>query len=169
MSPWRIFITMLEAGMAAVGGGSGTLAVAQRVWVPQYISPGLFAFAFGLGQVTPGPLSVSVVALGYQLAGFPGALAAMLGITLPTWLVASAAARGMNRFASFIRPYMKGAPWMVVGLVAATAVGLVRPMHLQPVEWLAMGAATVAVWRRLDPVWILAAALVFGVLWEVLV
>jgi len=168
MNAWHIFLTMIEAGLAAVGGGMGTIAVAQRVWVPQYLSPGLFAFAFGLGQVTPGPITVMVVALGYQLNGLLGSLAALLGITLPTWLVASAAARGMRRFASAIIPFMTASPWLVVALVVSAGFGLVRPMHLAPWEWAAAVAVGIAVWRRLDPLWILSAALVGGVVWEIL-
>lgn len=168
MNAWHIFLTMIEAGLAAVGGGSGTIAVAQRVWVPTYISPGLFALAFGLGQATPGPMSVMVVALGYQLDGVAGAAAALLGITLPTWLGASAAARGMRRFASVIAPFMKASPWLVVGLCGSTAIDMVRPMHLSPLEWAGLVAAVIAVWRRLDPVWVLAAALVIGVVWQAL-
>lgn len=167
MSAWRIFLAMFEAGLASMGGGAGTIVVAQRQWVPQYISPGMFAFAYGLGQITPGPISMMVTALGYQLGGLLGALAAVVGVTLPTWLGASAAARGMTRFAAALAPFMKGTAWIIAALMVVSGIGLVWPMQLSPLEYAGIGVAAIAVWRRVDPLWVLAIAVVAGVIWQV--
>ena len=40
--------------------------------------------AIAVGQFTPGPVLSTATFIGYQLAGFPGAIAATIGIFLPS-------------------------------------------------------------------------------------
>ncbi|MDB4895794.1 MAG: hypothetical protein JWN15_2056, partial [Firmicutes bacterium] len=55
MTLWSIFITMVGAGLSAVGGAWGTIAAAQSAWVgPGMLSPSQFALAVSVGQITPG-------------------------------------------------------------------------------------------------------------------
>lgn len=164
MSPLQIFFVMLMAGLAAIGGGSGSLAVAQHAWVETgYLRPELYAWTMALGHVTPGPLSTAVVGMGYYLAGLPGAGAALVGISLPTWAAACLAARGMERFRSLLEPLMRPAPYVVAGLAAATAVSVALPLRLAVHEAAAVAAVTWLVgWRSVDPVWIVAGAVCVG-------
>lgn len=158
MTLWSIFITMIGAGLSAVGGAWGTIAAAQSAWVgPGMLTPSQFALAVSVGQITPGPISVLVVALGWQLRGTPGAIVAMAGILLPTWVVCIIAGRGLKRYRQAVVPFAGGIPWILAGLAGAAGVKLVLPLALTPLEMAVGLAAAVAVaWKQVEPYKVLA-------------
>lgn len=158
MSLWSIFITMIGAGLSAVGGAWGTIAAAQSAWVgPGMLTPSQFALAVSVGQITPGPISVLVVALGWQLRGTPGAIVAMAGILLPTWVVCIIAGRGLQRYRQAVVPFAGGIPWILAGLAGGAGVKLVVPLALTPLEMAVGLAAAVAVaWKQVEPYKVLA-------------
>lgn len=164
MSLWTIFTTMVMAGLSAVGGAWGTIAVAQTSWVgPGMLSPEQFAWAVSIGQITPGPLAVLVVALGYQLRHLAGAVVALAGILLPTWVASQFAARGLQRYRAAVLPYGVGIPWILAGLAATSGVRLALPLHLSVWEVGVGVAAFLAVgWKRIEAPWVLIAAAVAG-------
>jgi chromate transporter len=164
MSLWSIFTTMVLAGLSAVGGGWGTIAAAQSAWVgPGMLSPQQFAWAVSVGQITPGPFSVLVVALGWQLRGAPGALVALVGIVLPTWIVCVIAGRGMERYRQAVVPFSAGIPWILAALAGSSGIKMALPLGL---HWWEIGvgvAAAVAVaWKKVEPLWVLGAAAAIG-------
>lgn len=161
---WRIFWTMAVAGLSAVGGAWGTLAVAQAAWVgPGMLSPEQFAWAAGLGQLTPGPISVLVVAVGWQLAHLPGGAVALLGVTLPTWLVSVVAGRGLRTFRSALAPYGAGIPWVIAALAGTAGLKMVLPLSLQWYEAAGVAAAALAVVRfKAEPWRVMIAAAAIG-------
>lgn len=165
MTLLEIFWSMVLAGLSAVGGAQGTVAAAQAAWVgPGLLSPESFAWAVALGQITPGPLSVLVVALGWQIQGAAGAAVALLGVTLPTWLLACLAARGLQRWRTALAPYARPLPWVVASL--ALASGLRMALPLQPGLLEGAGILTVA-WLaatgKVEPYWLIAGGALAGV------
>lgn len=166
MSLWLIFWNMVLAGLSAVGGAQGTIAAAQASWVgPGLLSPESFAWAVALGQITPGPLSVLVVALGWQLRGPAGAAVALLGVALPTFLASALAARGLDRWRERLQPFTRAIPWLVASLALVAAIRMVIPLKPGLLEGLGIvaGAALVGA-GKLEPYWlIIAGALAGGV------
>jgi chromate transporter len=77
-----------RAGLSSVGGAAGPLRhmlVKQQHW----ISEGEFAEVFSLGQALPGANAVNVaVMLGDRFAGPLGALAAVAGLCVPSFVIA---------------------------------------------------------------------------------
>ncbi|MFZ5824603.1 MAG: chromate transporter [Bacillota bacterium] len=164
MSLWEIFITMVTAGLSAVGGAWGTIAAAQSAWVgPGMLSPEQFAWAVSIGQITPGPISVLVVALGWQLRGAGGAVVALAGILLPTWVVCSIAGRGLQRYRTVVAPFAAPIPWILAALAGTAGLRLVLPLGLHWWELLVGVSAFLAVaWKRVEPLWVLATAALAG-------
>lgn len=164
MTLWSIFTTMVSAGLSAVGGAWGTIAAAQSAWVgPGMLSPEQFAWAVSIGQITPGPLSVLVVALGWQLRQVPGAVVALAGILLPTWVVCLIAGRGLRRYREVVVPFSAGIPWILAALAGTAGLRLVLPMglHLWEVA-VALAAAVAVAWKRVEPIWVLGVAAAAG-------
>jgi len=94
MINWRlvfdIFISFLKIGPITFGGGYAMIpvfereVVTNRKWVKEQDISDLFAVA----QSIPGAIAInSATFIGYRLAGVPGALAALFGVLIPTFLI----------------------------------------------------------------------------------
>jgi chromate transporter len=166
ISLWQMFMDVLGAGIAAIGGGSGAIAVVQHAWVePGYLDPALFAWSMALGHVTPGPLSTSIAGMGYYVLGVPGAVVAMVGVNIPTWLGSVAAMRTLGSQRQLLAPLLKPATFVVAGLGVGVAIRTGLPLNISIFELgILSGVAYLVGWRRVDPIWILGVAAAVGVL-----
>ena len=85
----------LQLGLTSFGGPIAHLGYFERAYVRQrrWLSAGQYAGIVALCQVLPGPASSQVgFLIGLKRAGWPGALAAWLGFTLPSALIMYAGA-----------------------------------------------------------------------------
>jgi chromate transporter len=87
-----LFLGWMNIGLTSVGGAGGPLRhviVKQRRW----LSEGELAETFGIAQALPGATAVNVaVLMSDRFCGALGPLASLLGLILPTMLVAIALA-----------------------------------------------------------------------------
>lgn len=166
----EIVLVILVSSLFSVGGGNGPLAVIQDRWVtPGLLEPSLFAWALALGYLSPGPKAGFLSGIGYYMYGLPGALAAMLGIILPTWLGAAAVTHWFDRLQPVIKRISLPAGFIIAGMITAAAWNLARPMNLQPVEiGVAAGVAVLVAWRNLEPAIVVIGAAAAGLLWWLL-
>lgn len=166
----EIVLVILVSSLFSVGGGNGPLAVIQDRWVtPGLLEPSLFAWALALGYLSPGPKAGFLSGIGYYMYGLPGALAAMLGIILPTWLGAAAVTYWFDRLQPVIKRISLPAGFIIAGMITAAAWNLARPMNLQPVEiGVAAGVAVLVAWRNLEPAIVVIGAAAAGLLWWLL-
>jgi chromate transporter len=83
----KLFLTFLKIG--AVWFGSGYILVAyfngELVQGLHWLSRKELLDAIAVGQFTPGPLLSSATFIGYQIAGFSGAVLATIGIVIPSF------------------------------------------------------------------------------------
>lgn len=152
----------------SIGGGNGQVAMIQGQWVSNgLLDPALFAWAFALGHFTPGPKVSFVTAIGYYMAGIPGAMAAMIGIVIPTSLGASLASHWYQRFQRIINHVSISASMVIAGMMSTAAIGLAQPLDPSWIELTGMALVTfLVVWRRPDPVLIvLGSGVVGAVVW----
>jgi chromate transporter len=125
----ELFRESLTLGTIGFGGGLAVLSqielrlVVQKRWIKER----LFLESAALAQSLPGAVATNALSfIGYRLAGLPGALAAIIGFVLPSFLL-------LLVFA-LVYPWLRGLPLVeglffglnpaVGGLVAATAVRL---------------------------------------------
>ena len=85
---WTIFLTFFKIGAFTFGGGYAMIpliqkeAVERRGWVTDEDILDIVAIA----ESTPGPIAINAATfIGYQTRGFFGALAATLGVVLPSF------------------------------------------------------------------------------------
>lgn len=86
-SPWAVFLVFLRLGLTSFGGPIAHLAYFREEFVGQrrWLSEQRYADLVALCQFLPGPASSQVgLAIGMQRAGYPGALAAWIGFTMPS-------------------------------------------------------------------------------------
>lgn len=87
---WKIFWAFLKIGAILYGSGYVLFAFLNT----EFVETGLLSRqelidAIAVGQFTPGPVFSSATFIGYQIAGLPGAIAATIGIFLPSFLFVS--------------------------------------------------------------------------------
>jgi chromate transporter len=77
-----------KAGAFIFGTGLAIIPILQRDFVDQlgWLTRSQFLDAVSFGQLTPGPVSVTVTFIGFKVAGFLGALIATVGIFLPAFI-----------------------------------------------------------------------------------
>lgn len=98
VSLWQIWWIFLRLGCTSFGGPAAHLAFFQHEFVEKrrWLNASAYAELVALCQFLPGPASSQVgMALGWQQAGWRGALMAFAGFTLPSALLLMAAAIGL--------------------------------------------------------------------------
>ncbi|OWA36617.1 chromate transporter [Saccharibacillus sp. O16] len=83
----HIFMTFLKIGPSTFGGGYAMIAIIEREIVEHrgWMQPEEMGDMVSIAGSAPGGVAVNSAAyIGYRLGGVPGALAAVIGITLPT-------------------------------------------------------------------------------------
>jgi chromate transporter len=87
ISNWKMFAVFLKVGAILYGSGYVLFAFLDA----ELVSTGLLTKqqltdAIAVGQFTPGPVFSSATFIGWQILGMPGAVAATIGIFLPSFL-----------------------------------------------------------------------------------
>lgn len=84
-----LFWAFLKPGIFGFGGGQATIPLIQEEVVEKsaWLTEEQFADYLAMGNTLPGPIATKMsVIIGYDLAGIPGALVALLGMILPSTL-----------------------------------------------------------------------------------
>lgn len=86
----RIFFVFFKIGPITFGGGYAMIPVIEReiVFKKKWIKPQDVTDVLVIAQSVPGAIALnSATFIGYTIAGIRGAIAALLGILLPTFLI----------------------------------------------------------------------------------
>jgi len=118
----EMLLVFLKASFLS-SGGLQSLPILQDDLITQrhVLSYGDFATAVAIGRITPGPNGLFVITIGYYLGGIVGAVAGVLGLSLPP-VLAIGLVHAHRRIA--------GRPW-VTGLtrgIGASSVGLLAAL-----------------------------------------
>lgn len=170
-----LFLHFLTLSLLSIGGAMSTTPEMHRYLVVErgWLGDADFTTGIALAQAAPGPNVLFVPVLGFQVAGLGGALAALVGILLPSTLLSLGASRwsSRRRDTPLVRAFTAGLAPVTVGLTFASGWVLALPFidgNGQRLGALAVIVATVAVTlrTRLAPIWMIAlGALVGGLGW----
>lgn len=137
--------------------------ITRRGWIAEREFIDLLTIA----QTAPGPISLNTaVFVGYKCRGFTGALAAIFGVILPSFLVILAVAIFFSEIRDnrWVDAAFRGMRPAVVALIVAPIVGLAKGMHWTLISISLITA--VAVWHfGVSPVWFLVGAAAAGLVW----
>ena len=87
VSYWKLFLVFLKVGSILYGSGYVLFAFLDAELVAKgLLSKQQLIDAIAVGQFTPGPVFSAATFIGWQLGGVGGALAATVGIFLPSFL-----------------------------------------------------------------------------------
>ncbi|HID07815.1 MAG TPA: chromate transporter, partial [Armatimonadetes bacterium] len=126
----RLSLVCLKVGTFVFGGGMTMIPMMEQDVVHRYhwLTAHQFADAVALGQMTPGPLLVSVTFVGYKVGGIIGATLATICIFLPSAIMTILVTHQLVKFKEnpLLRAFMRGINPAVVGLIFAAGVSLGR-------------------------------------------
>ena len=155
-----LFWTMLKAGALVFGTGLAIIPIleADVVQNHQWIRHSEFMTAVAFGQITPGPVVIAATLIGFQVAGFGGALLATLGIFLPSFIhMTTWFPRAVEwlRQQKWITDFTRGALGAVVGSLFAVVLRLGGSTSWDPPAYLTVLVLAPAIWLWRWPSWAL--------------
>jgi len=162
----RMGDSFLRIGALTFGSGYAMLPFIQDTVVTQFgwLTNQQFAVALALSLITPGPVTIIGVFIGYKVAGIAGAAVGMMNMYFPAWAMTTLVAA----------PYAKAGQAVhvkqVIGGIVAAFIGTLVVVLIKlstdtlvdlPTIAMAAGAFIVQRFVKVDTVWIvLAGALV---------
>ena len=153
--------------LMAIGGISSILPDMQRYVVEahHWLSAKQFADAYALGQAAPGPNMMFVTLLGWQLAGWAGAIVATLAIIFPPIVLTLGVTRlnARNPDVPLGRAIRGGLGPIAIGFTLASGWILARSSdHSWPAAALTLLTIALVMRTRLNPMWLILAGAIAG-------
>lgn len=123
---FEIFAVFFKISPVSFGGGFAMIPILELEIADKkkWIKREKLADVFTISQTVPGAVAVnSAIFLGYQLAGTAGAVAAMLGMVIPTFIIIIILGTLFISFQHnvFVQAALKGVRPVVVALILAAA------------------------------------------------
>lgn len=167
---FQLFYSFLKIGLFTFGGGYAMIPLIEREVITnkKWIAESEFLELLTVAQSAPGPISLNTsVFVGYKMRGYAGALAAISGVVLPSFVIILLVAIFFSdiRHNPVVDAAFRAMRPAVVALIVAPVVGLARGMR----PWLvAVSAATALAvwWLGISPVYLLIAGAAAGLLWS---
>lgn len=152
----------------AVGGGNAVLPEIHRlaVEVEQWMTDRQFADLFAIAQAAPGPNFLISTLIGYQVAGWAGAVLATLGMCGPSCVLAVYVSKTWERFryARWRIATQNGLIPVSVGLIGASGIIVAQAAdHALLAYMVTAVTAAITYFTRVNPGWLFAAAGLLGV------
>jgi chromate transporter len=162
-----VFTLFIKIGATIYGGGYVLLAFLQPELVDKthWLTSAQLLDAIAIGQVTPGPLFTTATFIGYLLAGHLGAIAATIGIFLPSFgFVALVTAWAPQlQTSSWFRSWLDGVNAGAWGTIVVVAYRLGLSTL---VDWRSISIALISwllIWRwRINVIWLIAGSAIIG-------
>ena len=158
----NIFAVFFPLSFLTVGGGQSIVADIHRqaVVVQGWMGDGQFLDLFALSRITPGPGSLLVTLVGWQVAGVSGALVASVAIFVPSSLLVYGLARVWSRYrgSTWVRAIEAGLAPVAAGMILAASCTVLRAAEGGAWAWgvAAVSTVTLVVWSRANALLLLA-------------
>jgi chromate transporter len=170
----QILVFFTKAGAFVFGSGLAIVPFLQQGVVQQFgwLNEQQFLDAVAVAVITPGPVVITVVFIGYLVAGFFGAVAAAIGIFLPVYLFTIVPAPWFrrNRDNRQLKAFVQGATAAATGALSGAVVVLaIRAIYDVPTAAIALASLAV-LWRYKvsEPILVAAAGIVGLIVWPLM-
>ena len=167
-----LFLTFFRIGLFTFGGGYAMISVIERICVEQkkWITHEDLVNVTVIAESTPGPVAINCAPfVGYNQKGIAGAVAATLGVVLPSFIIIWAISMFLDRFLeiTWVASAFRGIRIAVGILIIDVGVRMLKKMPKEPLRLVIFIAALVMTllismfaWKISTIALLLAAALV---------
>lgn len=160
----KLLLFFFKAGALTFGSGLVIVPFLEEGVVHQYgwLGPRDFLVAVAVGMISPGPVVITATFVGYLVAGLTGAVAATVGIFLPSFILVLIAAPLLARYRGNpnVQGFVKGAYAAAIGTILGACVLLGKVAIGDWVTALIGAAALLALirWKVSNPLLVAIAA-----------
>lgn len=169
----QILLFFAKAGAFVFGSGLAVVPFLYQGVVQEFgwLTEHQFLDAVAVAMITPGPVVITVAFVGYLVAGFPGAVAAAIGIFLPVYLLTIIPAPWFrrNRDNAQLKAFVQGATAAATGAITGAVLILAQRALIDIPTLLVALISLVILWRFKvpEPLLVSAAGVVGLILWPV--
>ncbi len=125
----NLFLTFFKIGAFTFGGGYAMIPlVTDEVVSNGWMTSEQILNFIAVAESTPGPVAINMATfVGSSQAGILGAIAATLGVVLPSFIIILIIASIMHNLLKFagVKAFLSGVRPVVVGLITGTAITLI--------------------------------------------
>jgi len=159
-------LTLMQVDLLAFGGGYTVIPLLQRAVVDRlgWVSLREFIDGIALGQVTPGPVSITATFVGYKVSGLVGALLATVAVYFPSFVLLTILTPHYERIRG-----VRAIQGMVQGILAAFLGMLLFVGYRFGLEALTDGwtlglavIAWLALWCKVDLLWVIGGGILLA-------
>ncbi|KKB65036.1 chromate transporter [Robbsia andropogonis] len=167
---WQLAAVFAPLSLATIGGGQAIIADIQRqvVDVHGWLTHAQFAVDFAISRMAPGPGSLLATLIGWQIAGFWGAVVATMALLAPTGLLVYGLTHVWARYrgALFLSALERGLRPVAAGMILAAGWVLLTTLDGgAAAKVIALCATVMLLLSRINPLLLLlmGAVLLLGV------
>ena len=131
----ELLYSFFKIGLMGFGGGYSMLSMIITESEKFSITTQQFADLNALDMVVPGPIAINAATyVGYLYAGVWGAVAATIGVSLPSFIIIALVMRFIEKYKEnkFMNGFLSGVKPAAVGLIAAASITIASGVLLQP-------------------------------------
>jgi chromate transporter len=155
-----LFLTFLKIGSVLYGSGYVLLSFLRTEFVLGlgWLTEAQLLDAVAVGQFTPGPLFTTATFIGYVVLGVPGAVAATIGIFLPSFVFVWAVRPLVDRLrqSEVLSGFLDGVNAAALALMAAVTVQLAQSALIDLTTiTLALIAGVMLIRFRVNSMWLI--------------
>lgn len=147
----QLGVFFFKAGAFTFGSGLAIVPFLQQGVVHDFgwLSERQFLDAVAMGMITPGPVVITAVFVGYLVAGLAGATVAGIGVFLPPFLMVVLFAPWIMRYRSHpaVQGFTKGATSAAAGAIVGAAAVIATQVLIDVPTLVIFAAAFVILWR----------------------
>ncbi|MBE5033772.1 chromate transporter [Gallalistipes aquisgranensis] len=166
----QLFYVYLKIGFFGFGGGYAMLSLIQNEIVVRngWLTNAELADIIAISQMTPGPIAInSATYIGYTVTGnIWGSMLATVAVCLPSLTIMLAVTRFYLKLRNnrYVTGAMAGMQPMVIGMIVAAALILLTPdTFIDWKSWVIFGLCFVLSVRKVNPILLIVASGVAGV------
>lgn len=171
-----LFFTFFKIGAFTFGGGYAMLPLIQAEVINHgWMSEEELVNFIAVSESTPGPFAVNISTyIGSETAGFLGALAATLGVALPSFIIILIVAACFDKFrkSRAVEGCMRGLKPAVIALIGSAAVSVGKTVFFSDgfvvgtqfyVSLVIFAAAAVMSFKKIHPIAVIIGCAVMGI------
>ena len=144
-----LFLTFAKIGLFTFGGGYAMISLIESACTEkrQWITHDDMMNVTVIAESTPGPIALNCATfVGYKQKGMPGAVAATVGMVLPSFCIIFLISRFLDNFLEirWIAHAFQGIKLAVGILILDAGIKMVQKMQKKPMPLIIMGCACAA-------------------------